>query len=61
MIKMPKKMCLDIEQNTDFVLYANIATFMQMARISLQGREIDYITKITVEMSICLISNLENA
>ena len=61
MINMPKKMCLDIEQNTDFVLYANNATFLQMARISLQGREIDYITKITVEMSICLISNLENA
>ena len=56
-------MCLDIEQNTDFVLYANNATFLQMARISLhvQGREMDYITKITVEMSICLISNLENA
>ena len=35
------------------------ATFLQIARISLQGREIDYVTKITVEMAVCLISNLE--
>ena len=52
-------MSLDNKHNTDFIMYTYNATYLQMARISLQGREIDYITKITVEMSVCLISNFE--